>query len=298
MAVVHDFDGDGFVDVLGTQGEGSTANAAFVWGKNDGKGNFTVHKNIAPADGDFLQGVAVSKFAKGGPTEIALSWHAANKGVQMYTVPKDPVKETWQWRKISDHSQDEDLAVADIDEDGFQDLYLGTSWLQNPGNTSTQWKVHKIGEETSGLSDRIMLGDFIGEGSLDAVVGLELGTDILMFSRRADPTAPWLRRIMATDVGGGFSMDAGDMNGDGKIDVVLGEHRGKPGNRVIIYENSGGINWRSHIIDNGLNEKIDHHDGTQIFDMDADGDMDIISIGWYNPRIWLYENKAKTPNAK
>jgi hypothetical protein len=26
--------------------------------------------------------------------------------------------------------------------------------------------------------------------------------------------------------------------------------------------------------------------------MDNDGDMDIISIGWYHPKIWLYENKA------
>jgi hypothetical protein len=108
-----------------------------------------------------------------------------------------------------------------------------------------------------------------------------------------DPTGPWMRRIMARDVGGGFSMDAADMNGDGKIDVVLGEHRAKPANRLIIYENMGGINWRPHIVDDGLNTEIDHHDGSQAFDMDGDGDMDIISIGWYNPKIWLYENKAK-----
>ena len=294
MALVHDFDNDGHLDVLGTQGEGASANAEFLWAKNDGQGNFTIHSNIPKADGDFLQGVTIARFSNDGPVEVALSWHAANKGVQMYTVPTDPVNETWQWRKISDHSQDEDLVVEDINEDGFQDLFLGTSWLQNPGNVSGSWKVHTIGKETTGLADRIALHDFTGNGSLDAVVGLEMGTDVLMFSSKNDPTQPWIRRIMATDVGGGFSMEAADMNDDGKMDVILGEHRGKPFNRLIIYENSGGVNWRPHVIDEGTDVKIDHHDGTQVFDMDGDGDMDIISIGWYNPKIWLYENKTKT----
>ena len=211
----------------------------------------------------------------------------------MFTIPKDPVTEEWEWRKISDFSQDEDLSMFDIDDDGYLDLYLGTSWLKNPGNAADSWNLHVIGEETTGLADRNALHDFTGNGFVDAVVGLESGTDILLFSSLEDPTAPWVRRIIASDVGGGFSMDAADMNGDGKVDIVLGEHRGKPANRLIIFENLGGINWSPHIIDNGLNTEIDHHDGSQAFDMDGDGDMDIISIGWYNPTIWLYENKAK-----
>ena len=211
----------------------------------------------------------------------------------MFTIPKDPMNEEWEWRKISDFSQDEDLSMFDIDDDGYLDLYLGTSWLKNPGNTADSWNLHVIGEETTGLADRNALHDFTGNGSVDAVVGLEFGTDIMLFSAQEDPTAPWMRRIMAADVGGGFSMDAADMNGDGKMDIILGEHRAKPANRLIIFENMGGINWRPHIIDIGLNTEIDHHDGSQAFDMDGDGDMDIISIGWYNPKIWLYENKAK-----
>ena len=39
-----------------------------------------------------------------------------------------------------------------------------------------------------------------------------------------------------------------------------------------------------------LKNNIDHHDGTQAVDMDGDGDLDIISIGWYNPKIWVFEN--------
>ena len=27
-------------------------------------------------------------------------------------------------------------------------------------------------------------------------------------------------------------------------------------------------------------------------DIDGDGDLDLISIGWYNKKVWIYENKG------
>jgi len=309
MAILYDFDEDGHIDILGTRGVGVDPNAEFVWAKNDGKGNFTVLENIPNGDGDFLQGVAVANFVENEPIKVALSWHADNKGVQMLNVPEDPVKEQWQWEVVSKQSQDEDLSIGDINGDGYLDLYQGTQWLENPrvstpgvdtpggsakGNKSGDWKAHKIGEVTAGDPDRNALRDFNGDGKLDAVVGLENGSDILLYLSAADPTQPWNRKIIATGVGGGFSMGADDVDGDGDIDVVLGEHRGKPANRTIIYENvNNAQNWIPHVIDDGLDgEEIDHHDGTVLVDIDNDGDLDIISVGFYHPKIWVYENKG------
>jgi hypothetical protein len=295
MAVVHDFDGDGHPDILGTKGRGAEANPEFVWARNDGRGNFTIHHNVPAGEGDFLQGVRVARFVKDGPIEVALSWHRANQGVQMLTVPKDPVAERWGWRRISNFSEDEDLGVGDIDGDGHPDLYLGTSWLRNPGNSTDSWRLHAIGSTTEGLADRIALRDFTGDGRLDAAVGLEKGEDLLLFSAPEDPTKPWTRSLVARGVGGGFSMDAADLSGNGLPDLVLGEHRGSPFNRVILYENlDGGKAWRAHVIDPGEGGGIDHHDGNQLFDLDGDGDHDMVSIGWYNPKIWVYENRAVT----
>lgn len=304
MAALYDFDQDGYTDILGTEGIASEANANFVWAKNDGKGNFEILHNVPPAEGDFLQGVAVAQFKKDGPIEIALSWHAAEQGVQLLTVPDDPVHTEWSWRRISDLSQDEDLSIGDINQDGWPDIYQGTQWLENPGSntlglTTAQgdaafWKAHSIGKVTMGEADRNDLHDFNQDGYLDAVVGLEKGSDILLFLSGEDPTQPWKREIIDTGVGGGFSMDAKDVDGDGDVDVVLGEHRGKPSNRVIFYENADHAQkWIPHIVDDGLGtEGIDHHDGTVIIDIDGDHDQDIISIGWYNPKIWIYENKS------
>ena len=296
MVVVHDFDGDGHPDILGTKGLGADANAEFVWARNDGKGNFTIYSNIPAGEGDFLQGVAVARFQPGGPLEIALSWHRAHQGVQMLTVPASPTTERWGWRRISPASQDEALSVGDINGDGLPDLYLGTQWLENPGNLTASWRLHTIGSVTAGAPDRNRLLDFTGNGRLDAVVGLENGEDVLLFTAPGNPTQPWSRTLVARGVGGGFSLDAADVTGNGLPDIVLGEHRGTPVNRVILYENlAAGKAWRPWIIDSGEGGGIDHHNGTQLFDLDGDGDLDIVSIGWYHPKLWVYENLAISP---
>jgi hypothetical protein len=293
MALLYDFDGDGHVDILGTRGKMPNEND-FIWAKNDGKGNFALYENIGKGDGDFLQGIAVANFVPDGPLQIALSWHAADKGIQMITVPENPTEEDWTMQKVTEHTLDEDLSVGDINGNGLLDIYQGTQWIQNPGTLDGEWQLHKTGEVTAGEPDRNDLHDFSQNGKLDAVVGLEHGTDILLYLQGNDPTLPWTRKIIASDVGGGFSMDAGDIDGDGDIDVILGEHRGKPTNRVIIYENGNNANnWTPHVIDDGHGTEIDHHDGTVLVDIDHDGDMDVISVGWYNKHIWIYENKTK-----
>ncbi|TKD54160.1 VCBS repeat-containing protein, partial [Flavobacterium sp. ASW18X] len=60
VAHVYDFDGDGDMDLLGTQG--AYTSSAMVWAENNGTGNFTIHTNIDTGDTDysepFLAGIA------------------------------------------------------------------------------------------------------------------------------------------------------------------------------------------------------------------------------------------------
>ena len=292
LALVYDLDGDDDLDVLGTQGIGSSANAGFAWARNEGDGHFKISMNVPNGRGDFLQGVAAARFTEAGPLEIALSWHQSGNGVQILTVPRNPAEAPWTWRLLSSESQDEDLSAADIDGDGDVDLFLGTAWLENPSPSGLPWPLHTIGAASDGAPDRNRLVDIDGDGRLDAVVGREEGDELVWYRSPEDPRGPWTRAIIASDVAGGFSLDCADLDLDGDVDVVLGEHRGDP-NRVLIFENvDRGESWTPHGIDAGPRHVIDHHNGTRLVDIDADGDLDIVSIGWNNPTVWLYENLA------
>ncbi len=298
VACVHDFDGDGDLDLLGTQGKGAQANARFAWAENDGRAGFTVRTNIASGVGDFLQGVQVARFrGPRGPLEVALSWHSAT-GVQMLTVPSSPKRQTWRWRRVSSTKLGEDLSKGDIDGDGVLDLLLGTVWLEGPSFVPHTLGAVKDLRGVGGVPqpDRNDLADIDGDGDLDAVVGLEDGRDIVWFENprpNGNVRARWRRSILATVEGQGFSMDTADLDGDGDVDVVVGEHRGRTTNRVIALLNDGTrSNWPLRVLDRQPATTIDHHDGTQIRDMDGDGDLDVISIGWNRPKLWWFENRA------
>lgn len=295
LALMHDFDGDGDLDLLGTTGTGSTASHEFRWAENDGAGGFSVYGNILTGgSGDFLQGRAILTPPLAG-SQVVLSWHNGGGGVQALTVPEDPVAESWAFGVLSDVTLKEDLSQGDIDGDGDADLCLGTIWLESTG---AGWTPHTLGS-VAGLGgspepDRNDLVDVDGDGDLDVVIGLENGTQLLWFENplpAGAATDSWTRSILGEVVGQGFSMDSRDMDGDGDPEVVVGEHRGSGDNRVLIFENDGSRDsWPTHLVDSQPTSVIDHHDGTQLADMDSDGDLDIISIGWDNAKLWLYEN--------
>jgi hypothetical protein len=287
VAVLHDFDGDGDLDVLGTKGKGSESNAAFVWAQNGGDGVFTVLGNIESGDGDFLQGVAVDRF-EGGNLGIALSWHAAGKGVQLLTVPREPATQTWPLKRITDVSQDEALSAGDIGNDGTIDLLLGTKWLRRDGGG---WQPVTIAPEPK--PDRNRLADINGDGLLDALVGFEaIGVpgDVAWYEQPPSDREPWIRHQIA-EVIGPMSLDVGDLDHDGDLDVVVGEHDTKAPERAKLHvlENADGAGgrWIGHVISRG----DEHHDGSILVDIDNDQDLDIVSIGWTHDRVLLFENR-------
>ena len=289
FAAVHDFDEDGDADLLGTVHTGVGVNgSAFVWARNDGSGAFEILDNITPGDGDFLQGVAVGPLAAGGGLAVALSWHQGGKGIQMLTVPADPGAETWAWARIADTAQDEALSLGDVDRDGAQDLLLGTTWLRQTG---AQWEAYAL-HDTGDLPDRNVLADINADGRLDAVVGYEKfsgsGT-LAWYEQGSEAREPWTAHPIA-DLVGPMSVDVADLDADGDLDVVVGEHNtGAPQTaRLVVYANvdGEGTQWEPFLVWTG----DEHHDGTQVIDLDRDGDLDIVSIGWTHDDVLVYEN--------
>jgi len=387
LAAVHDFDGDGDFDVLGTQGEGSDADNDFLWAQNDGTGGFTIHDNIQSGAGTFLQGVAVDRF-NGEQLGVALSWHNDEADVQIIDVPADPLAERWTVRTLSPLNQSEGLDSGDIDRDGQIDLLLGEIWLSNasgewrdssvletdgepdrnlladingdgrldavlgfeakskagklawyeqPEQSTERWTVRTLsplnpsegmdsgdidrdgqidlllgkiwlsnasGEwrdssvlETDGEPDRNLLADINGDGRLDAVLGFEAKSKagkLAWYEQPAQSTEPWTEHLIADPpIIAPMSVDVADMDADGDLDVIAGEHfLEKPEKAgLFIFENldGSGLSWEKHTVFVG----DEHHVGAQVVDIDGDGDLDILSIGWNHTNVLLYENLAR-----
>ena len=293
VAAVRDFDGDGDLDLLGTQGAGSKDNHSFAWARNSGSGAFTVLTNIATGGtGDFLQGVAVARFTSGGPLEVALSWHNGGGGVHKLRRPSSPSSGTWTFTTISTTTQREQLSAGDIDRDGDKDLLLGTRWLRKDGSSWTPFTLFSTSAPPT-------------ETVWPTSTGTAGSTRLSATRRSASPEsspgtgshprqrAAWTEHVISSNVVGPMSLDVADMDADGDLDVIVGEHNlvNPASARLFIFENTNGVgtSWTRHTVYTG----DEHHDGAQVADMDGDGDLDILSIGWGHGRVLLYENRAR-----
>lgn len=314
VAVVDDFDGDGLLDVLASSWRGwrrptlyqrimnriglieydyKNPGDRFVWARNKGNGDFDVFYNIDLADGDFLQGTAVAELnasdGNGKEKSLLLSWHKEGYGVQSLTVPAEPMSDVWQWQRLSSESQDEALSSGDVDGDGDIDIVLGTQWLDNEGGG--QWRLRTL-FRTNALPDRNRLVDINGDGRLDVVIGYQAVSKLgklAWYEQGPNVLTPWKEHTIA-EVVGPMSLDVVDMDEDGDLDVLVGEHNLQQPEqaRLLQFNNidGAGLQWEGRLLYKG----DEHHDGVKSVDFDGDGDLDIVYIGWGHHQVLLYEN--------
>ena len=264
VSLVYDFDGDGDLDVLGTDAQTQTpthpSSVTLYWGRNEGDGTFTILDNIAPGvsnpvDHAFVQGITIADLDKDGLMNVAISWNygeRGNSGIDMWTVPADPSADLWPMTTISPVSEGEEIPAGDIDGDGDLDLFQGSGWLRNeyPAAAWTRFDSTTLIANNTPYDDpdRVALTDLDGDGDLDAIVGLlfeleTVPTDLVWLENPDDPTGEWPLHVIGTGIGGGFSMSIDDIDRDGDVDVVA--RRTRPRNEA------------AHLREHGFGRNVD-----------------------------------------
>jgi hypothetical protein len=212
-------------------------------------------------------------------------------------------------------------AVAlDLTGNGLCDVITGTQWLRNPGfangdfvwpnpqdrENGWQWEAHTIVEGLAGPHDQI-LADLTGDGRLEMIYYQDSQNGGLRwFQIPEDPTQEWVNRIISipTTHTGLAPSGAGDIDGDGRIDIAIGhmwfQNLPRPGG-------AGPIQWVGHQLPGihtlpvGRLEGIPgwagyvHGAQTWVIDMNGDGRNDIVvaDAEHVGGRIWWLENLGK-----
>jgi hypothetical protein len=95
----------------------------------------------------------------------------------------------------------------------------------------------------------------------------------------------WIEHVIDRDVDYIHTFKAGDVNSDGKLDVVATEMHAsgyqpdKPSRRrVSVYDNAGeGLTWKMQIVATSGAHNL------RTAEFDGDGDLDILGVNWTAP---------------
>jgi hypothetical protein len=184
---------------------------------------------------------------------------------------------------VVDRSGPEDpwgKTVADINRDGALDLVVGgyagggLVWYENPS-----WTVHRISGGQAFRTDH-EAADVDRDSSVDII---SLGTDesarswLGWFRNPGSGTDDWLADTIASVEL--HDIEAGDLNGDGRVDVVgrnQEEFGSGRGDTVFVYLQEDSLRWSAHRI------LCDNGEGLKLADLNRDGRPDIIINGsWF-----------------
>jgi hypothetical protein len=331
-SALGDFDGDGRLDLVAAQAwsnlpfwEGSAPGVRLVWGPPasdalDGGAWIDAGRIPATIDRGHLIYVLPCDVNGDGALDIVSGGriHGGNGrkgGVIWIEAPAGPEdrRDLAQWQvhdidpeQFSAHG----LVLADIDEDGDDDIALANAdfdtpeqeekvlWYENPGTGSPlqkdPWAIHVMyqGDEFF-AKPQIAVSDLDGDGLSDLVT--QTAEDIYYFRKTAVDPVSWQRIVIPKDPVAQWlarPIRVVDVNRDGRLDLVgmlIHEEGTLPGNKAAAfwmeYEGAapGADNWTTHVIKWGSGKTMflpifgEKWDQVHFDDVDRDGDLDIVA---------------------
>jgi hypothetical protein len=309
---LSDIDGDNDLDLLTTQ-DVDDKTYLFIH-KNDGKGNYgqavqtSIEQNqyslfyFLDINGDNAQDILSSSTSSQAPLESTVY---LNDGNGNFTIYQTGIPAGFH-------------AVHDLNKDGKDDFIAGKiieyshnyfthmvwyfyyndhdnsqQFIEQPIDTfliSHNLSAYDIKSiiledfDHNGFHDILLVGRQIGKIPGDGLGTGEITQDAALFLNDSNKTLTWSDELVAYEYGvewGHYQGYAADFNGDGHIDIMRGDQyngsEDDDSSKIVLYFNNGKGEF-SRQNTPVFFEKL-HHPQYAVFDVDNDGDPDIVYNG-------------------
>ena len=302
-----DIDGDGDVDLV----FGGDWQSKQVWWWENPYPNYDPKlpwKRRVIKDGIATQhhDQAFGDFPGKGRPQLAF-WNQGAKKIFLAEIPPDPRNpNSWPITEIFSGDAGEEgraafkypegMSVFDVDGDGKDDLLAGNIWFKHQGGMKfLPVKVAQVGglirgaKFKPGRAAQIVIAPGDGLGPLR------------WYECPGDPlkSSDWVgHALLDRDVVHGHSLQVGDIDGDGHLDIFCAEmakwseNKAEPDNPAAtawIFYGDGKGNFRrtALAVGQGFHE-------AKLGDLDGDGDLDILNkpYNWDTPRVDVWLNNG------
>ncbi len=183
-----------------------------------------------------------------------------------------------------------DLAAADIDNDGYQDIiycdsnYHTVAWIKNIDGQGTFSPIQYIDQNLI-MTQHITVEDIDNDGYLD-VVATSAQDGKAVWYKNTDGQGTFSSALIISDQApGARGLTTGDIDNDGDPDVIVGAHAAS---KIIWYENLDGLgNFGSeNLVATGLSHTL----FVNAADINNDGYIDIVTNTSPNTYPAWYQN--------
>jgi hypothetical protein len=297
--VLGDLDNDGDLDLV--TGNDARVNRLYLnngsTGPFDGVSAFEVSSDVATNTG-----LALADFDRNGSLDILAANSNTFSRLYQNRLSASPYRGVISSYLDNVNFQTRAVAIGDLNGDGAPDLVEGnmgnSRFFLNTGSIPNPFPNWSFFSMDSYFDSAVALGDVDRDGDLDVVMGSAGWAPRLFLNNGTDSPFSGYSYIGSVAFLRNNGIALGDMDGDGDLDVVLGNSNvdgdyNEIGEVNQLFLNNGTATPFSGVTPLAISSDVDITHDIAVGDVDRDGDLDVVAGNFNSPsRLYLNNGTA------